>query len=183
METGRDYGDWSEDPERGPNARVNQEFVEGAHRDSFSEEQTEEETVLGVHIDPETESEWEREFEKQLEAEDIFDQERAAVGRDQYQLQEEIVEEDHVRALYTIDLSQVDPEKESGLPSMMAMNTDSIETVLNAAYRDLEIEAETGEYGLQIAVEYPEPESQVEGVGRVMEVYESFDEILNDSVE
>jgi hypothetical protein len=165
-------GSWDENPERGPNARVNQEFEEGAYR----ENQGEEETIFGVHVDPEEETEWEMQFEKQIGRENVFQQENPAVQDDSYELTKETVTEDLVETEYAVDIAKVDADE--AFPAIAAMDAESIETVLNAAYQELDVEAYTDSSGLKISVQYDGHDSLAEGVSRVMEVYRSFDEIL-----
>lgn len=165
-------GSWDENPERGPNARVNQEFEEGAYREDGGEE----ETLFGVHIDPEEETEWEMQFEKQIGRENTFQQEQPVVDSDPYELTKETVTEDLIETEYTVDISKVDADE--AFPAIAAMDPASIENVLNAAYQELDVEAHQDTTGLKISVQYDGHDSLVEGVTRVMEVYRSFDEIL-----
>lgn len=170
-------GSWDENPGRGPNASVNEVFEDGAYQeDSDSEEYT----ILGTRIDPEEEAEWERQFEKEIGRE-VFQQENSVVQDDSYQLTRETVTEELIETEYTVDISKVDAS--DAFPAIAAMDANSIENVLNAAYRDMDVEANVGSSGLQVSVQYDGHDSLVEGVTRVMEVYESFDEILKSDEE
>lgn len=170
-------GSWDENPERGPNALVNEQFEAGAYQDEYSEE----EIALGTHLDPEQEDEWEMQFEKQARRDLGVQQVNPAIEQDQYELTRETVTEELIETEYTIDISKV--EAGDAFPAIAAMDATSIENVLNAAYQELEVEAGIGQSGLQISVKYDGHDTLVEGVTTVMDVYRSFDGILKSDEE
>lgn len=161
-------GDWSENPERGPNAAVAKEFEEGAYREG--EEEQGEQAFRSA--DPELETDWEREFLKQVE-EDASEPDRV-VDDDNYQLVREELTEDVIDTQYVFN----PPANTGDAPFITMIDAESVENILSAAYQDFDIEANYGDEGLEISVTYDEHDSLFEGASRVMDVYRTFDEVL-----